>query len=161
MINQNENKKHVFLLDYTKIADIHANRLNIAILKTAKLFPINAVSLSELNNEDLAFLDMITTRFGKLQDIIGSKIFPLLLDVLGENDVLSFRDKLNRLEKLNIIHNAAWWMNLREIRNQITHDYPDNYDVLSMNFNKLIPVIKQLLVIWEDLKKYILQQTTI
>ena len=161
MINQNENKKHVFLLDYTKIADIHANRLNIAILKTAKLFPINAVSLSELNNEDLAFLDMITTRFGKLQDIIGSTIFPLILDILGENDVLSFRDKLNRLEKLNIIHNAAWWMNLREIRNQITHDYPDNYDVLSMNFNKLIPVVKQLLVIWEDLKKYILQQTTI
>lgn len=161
MINQNENKKHVFLLDYTKIADIHANRLNIAILKTAKLFPINSVSLSELNNEDLAFLDMITTRFGKLQDIIGSKIFPLILDVLGENDALSFRDKLNRLEKLNIINNASWWMNVREIRNQITHDYPDNYDLLSMNFNKLIPFVKQLLVIWEDLKKYIFQQTTI
>jgi hypothetical protein len=152
------NKKKAFLLDYTKITDIHANRLNIAILKTAKLFPINAVALNELNNEELAFLDMVTTRFGKLQDIIGSKIFPLILDLLGENDALSFRDKLNRLEKLNIINDASWWMNLREIRNQITHDYPDNYELLSMNFNKLIPFAKKLLIIWEDLKKYILKK---
>ena len=47
MINQNENKKHIFLLDYTKIADIHANRLNIAILKTAKLFPIKLLVIWE------------------------------------------------------------------------------------------------------------------
>ena len=152
------NKKQAFLLDYIKITDIHANRLNIAILKTAKLFPINAVAFNELNNEELAFLDMVTTRFGKLQDIIGFKIFPLILDLLGENDALSFRDKLNRLEKLNIINNASWWMKLREIRNQITHDYPDNYELLSMNFNKLIPFANKLLILWEDLKKYIFEQ---
>ena len=145
-------------MDYTKITDIHANRLNIAILKTAKLFSINAVAFNELNNEEFAFLDMVTTRFGKLQDIIGSKIFPLILDLLGENDALSFRDKLNRLEKLNIINNASWWMNLREIINQITLDYPDNYELLSMNFNKLIPFAKKLLILWEGLKKYIFEK---
>lgn len=41
MINKKLNNKRTFLLDYTKIADIHADRLNIAILKTYHLLRIN------------------------------------------------------------------------------------------------------------------------
>lgn len=149
-------KKIDFLLNYRKIADIHAARLNNAILKTAELFPLTANSLSMLTDEQLAFLDMITTRFGKLQDLIGVKIFPLILELLGENDVLSFRDKLNRLEKLHIIDNANWWMNLRETRNQITHNYPDDYDLIANDFNLLLPIAKELLIFWNKLKEYLL-----
>lgn len=152
------NKKQSFLLDYIKIADLHADRLQVAMLEITKLFPINTKTFSLLKKDEIAFLDMTTTRFGKLQDIIGAKIFPLILDILGEDNAPSFRDKLNRLEKLNIIHNANWWMDLREIRNQITHDYLDDYDILSKNFNMLIPIAKQLLVFWDDLKKYLVQQ---
>ncbi len=149
----NNIKKQSFLIDYKKITDLHAIRLNAAILRTTKLFPLTAQSLYSLNDEEIAFLDMITTRFCKLQDLIGTKIFPLILDLLGENDVLSFRDKLNRLEKLHIINDANWWMDLREIRNQITHDYPDSYDILSEHFNKLLPLAKQLLIFWNEFKE--------
>ena len=41
---------------------------------------------------------MMTTRFGKLQDIIGSKIFPLILNLL-EEDAVAFIDKLNKPNK--------------------------------------------------------------
>lgn len=156
MTNKQLHKKQSFLLDYNKIADIHADRLHIAIVKTQKLFPISAKTLHTLDTENLAFLDMITNRFGKLQDIIGAKILPLILELLGETDTASFIDKLNRLEKLNIINSASWWMELREIRNQITHDYPNNYEQLATDFNKLISFATELLAIWANLKKYIL-----
>lgn len=155
MINKQIPKKQNFLLDYTKIADIHADRLNIAIIKTHKLFPMTSTTLHTLNPENLAFLDMITTRFGKLQDIIGTKILPIVLELLGETDALSFIDKLNRLEKLNIINSANWWMELREVRNQITHDYPNSYEQLAADFNKLILFANELLKAWLDLKNYI------
>lgn len=149
-------KKMDFLKDYEKIADIHAKRLNEAIQKTTHLFPLKSSLLSVMKVDDIAFLDMITTRFGKLQDIMGAKIFSLILDILGENAV-SFRDKLNTLEKLNLLEDAAWWMDLREIRNQLTHDYPDDYESLAKHLNDLIPNAKKLLIFWESLKKNIHQ----
>ena len=102
------------------------------------LTPLSASSLANSAIEDVAFLDLLTTRFGKLQDVIGAKIFPFILDILGE-DASTFRDKLNRLEKLGIIKSANWWMQLREIRNLITHDYPDDYEQLATHFNQLFP----------------------
>lgn len=147
-------KKMDFLKDYEKIADIHAKRLSDAIQKTVHLFPLKVSLFPTMKVDDVAFLDMITTRFGKLQDIIGAKIFSLILDILGENAV-SFRDKLNTLEKLNILEDASWWMDLREIRNQLTRDYPDDYDSLVKHLNDLIPHAKNLLTFWESLKRYI------
>jgi hypothetical protein len=150
-------KKNIFLVNYQKTANLHAARLKSAIAKTAKLFPLSAKSLSALSDEKIALLDMMTTRFGKLQDLIGTKIFPLVLDILGENDVLNFRDKLHRLEKLQIIKDANWWMKLREIRNQLAHDYPDDYQLLAKDFNKLLPFAKQLLIFWNELKEYFIK----
>lgn len=147
-------KKKVFLEDYLKIADIHADRLKSGLKKVKTLFPLTPTVFAQLTDENVAFLDMITTRFGKLQDIIGAKIFPLILEILGE-DALSYIDKLNKLEKLGIIEDAQWWMKAREIRNQITHDYPDDYGLLSTHFNQMIPVVNDLLNFWSNLKLYI------
>jgi hypothetical protein len=127
------------------------NRLEASCLKINALLPFNEESLKNLKDEQIAWLDMLTTRLGKLQDIIGAKIFPLILDTLGEND-LSFTDRLNKLEKLHIIQNAHWWMELCEIRNQVTHDYPDSYDLLSTHFNHLFPYAKALLTEWASLQ---------
>jgi uncharacterized protein with HEPN domain len=147
-------KQFAFLKDYEKIADIHASRMQAAVQKTQNLFPFTPTSMSVLKDEEVALLDMMTTRFSKLQDLIGAKIFPLILDILGEN-APSFRDKLNKLEKLEIIDDAHWWMQMREIRNLVTHDYPDNYDLLSAHFNQMLPFVQKLYVFWEKLKEYI------
>lgn len=146
-------KKITFLRDYEKIADIHARRLEAAIKKTMNLFPFTAQSLSLVTDDEVALLDMMTTRFCKLQDLIGAKIFPLILDLHGEN-AISFRDRLNVLEKLGVIDDADWWMQMREIRNQVTHDYPDNYDLLSTHFNQMLPFVHKLITFWGNLKQY-------
>lgn len=50
---------------------------------------------------------MMTTRFDKLQNIIGLKIFPIIINLL-EEDAVAFIDKLNKLEKLGYIEDTNW-----------------------------------------------------
>jgi uncharacterized protein with HEPN domain len=144
-------KQKKFILEYSDIANIHFDRLQKALHEVKKWTPLTASQLEKLNYNQIAFLDMMTTRFGKLQDIIGARIFPLILEILGE-DAPAFIDKLNCLEKLNYLPNADWWMSLREIRNQITHDYPNNYELLSQHCNLSIKKTEELLDYWDSLK---------
>ena len=146
--------KRKFLDDYVEIADIHIYRLKAGINNTKSLFPINKSILENVSDGEVAFLDMMTTRFGKLQDLIAAKIFPLILDLLGEN-VSSVKDNLNKLEKLEYINNANWWMHIRELRNQLTHDYPNEYIMLSEHLNELIVDIKKLIEEWNYIKNKI------
>ena len=147
-------KKHAFLSDYSDIADMHAERLKGSLTKTEHFMPMTADVLSKLPLEQVAFLDMMSTRFGKLQDIIGAKIFPLILEILGE-DAVTFIDKLNRLDKLGYIDDVSWWMDLRELRNEVMHDYPDDYKAISEHMSILVVQANKLLQFWEALKKKI------
>jgi hypothetical protein len=94
---------------------------------------------------------MMTTRFGKLQDIIGSKIFPIILNLL-EEEAVAFIDKLNKLEKLGYIDDANWWIELREIRNKIAHDYPDDHDLICSHLSVVILKAAELIEFWQKLK---------
>ncbi len=147
-------KKHILLADYIKVADIHAQRLQGALEQSDHFMPLSADQLAILPLDQLSFLDMITMRFGKLQDVMGSKIFSLILDVLGE-DAASLIDKLNKLEKLGYIHDVNWWMDLREIRNQVMHDYPDDYEIIVSHLVMLTIKANELLLFWGKLKKKI------
>lgn len=64
----------------------------------------------------------------KIQDKLGAKLFRHLLIELREIDDPSTTmiDILNRLEKLRIIDDVKDWDRLREIRNSITHEYPQD-----------------------------------
>lgn len=143
-----------FLKDYIQIADLHALRLRAAITHIQPFMPFKADEFKLFDDQQIAFLDMASTRFGKLQDIIGARIFPFILDSLAE-DAPSFIDKLTKLEKLGYLTDSNWWMQLREIRNQVTHDYPDDYDILAVHFNQLLTCSDTLLTYWSDLKKMI------
>jgi hypothetical protein len=147
-------KQKKFLCDFKKIADIHAARLESALKKVSEMIPFTAEKFKDLNDQQIAYLDMVTLRFSKLQDVIGVKIFPLTLEILGE-EAPAFIDKLNRLEKLGYIDSTRWWMELREIRNQITHDYPDNYEVLASHFNDFVKKAEELLAFWGNYSREI------
>jgi len=99
---------------------------------------------------------MMTTRFGKLQDIIGSKIFPLILNLL-EEDAVAFIDKLNKLEKLGYIEDANWWIELREIRNKIAHYYPDDHDLICSHISVATIKAAGLIEFWQKLKTKIVR----
>jgi hypothetical protein len=65
--------------------------------------------------------------FSKIQDRMGAKIFKQILLELKEIDTeaVPMRDVLGIMEKLGIIEQAEDWERLREIRNLLSHDYPD------------------------------------
>lgn len=144
------------LLSYElKICLIHADRLKLALNKIEAMYPVNSTTVTNLREEELAYLDFFTTRLGKLQDNI-SKIFNLLLQYLGEPvDNCSFIDKLNKLEKLEILSDASWWQELRQLRNILTHEYPDDPNLIAENLNIAVIQAKRLLIFWESLNSYI------
>ena len=67
----------------------------------------------------------------KIQDKMGRKLFHLVLQHWreDESDNMTMLDILNRLEKLDIIESVEMWDKLREIRNAITHEYPEEIDI--------------------------------
>lgn len=137
-----------------KICAIHAQRLQMALDRLKPFLPFDIHHLNNLDPEHLGYLELLTNRFAKLQDTIGAKIFPLILEALEEQEDVSkktFIDILNRLEKLEILPSADHWRDMRDIRNHITHEYPENPDLMVINLNKAISFIQDLLTYWNTL----------
>jgi hypothetical protein len=68
-------------------------------------------------------------RFGRLQDTVGDKLLPLLLDALGEK-TSAVIDNLDRAERLGLIESADEWITIRNLRNQMVHEYVEDPVVL-------------------------------
>ena len=149
-------KKKQSLSRHIKIADMDAIKVHAALEQAmniqSSLTPALLPSLSPIQD---AFLDMLHLRFRLLQERIDAKIFPITLDLLGE-DAFTFIDKLHRLERLgfsNKNYNANWWIDLRELRNQLNNDYADNYEVIAPRLSILLVRAAELLDFWEGFKK--------
>ncbi|MEI7840466.1 MAG: hypothetical protein WCJ11_08200, partial [Methylococcaceae bacterium] len=125
------------IIEILKICDRHADRLNWAMTELQPHFPLSATSLGDLTNLEIAVLDQFSTRFGKLQDAMGAKLFPAILELTKEQGELkAFIDKLNRLEKIGAIQSADDWLLLREVRNAFSHDYPDDLELQASVLNQ-------------------------
>jgi hypothetical protein len=130
-----------------KEIDTHLFRVDIAFSELAQRheLPLNIASFTQLltNNMDVAFADQVIYRFSKAQDSMGVKLFKAFLLYQGENIDKPFLDILNSLEKLNVV-NVDDWFELREVRNEIAHDYDENA-LLAMNIMNHIYKHKTLL----------------
>lgn len=69
-------------------------------------------------------------RFGRLQDTVGDKLLPLLLTALGEKTSAAI-DNLDRAERLGLLESADEWMIMRNLRNQMIHEYVEDPVVLT------------------------------
>jgi hypothetical protein len=111
---------------------IHLQRVNEAIEEIEKKysFPISENDFEKIleNRVDLAFSDQIIYRFSKLQDLIGAKLFKSFLLYQGENIDRPFRDILNRFEQIEIL-NVEEWFEVRNLRNEIAHNYDSNQNI--------------------------------
>ncbi len=134
--------------------NVHISRLEQSFNELSKEFslPLSAANFTQIVQQPvfLAFSDQIIYRFSKAQDTIGAKLFKAYLLVQGENIDKPFLDILNGLEKNNIV-NVDKWFELREIRNEIAHDYEDNEshgkDVINLiytNKSELIKIVKAI-----------------
>lgn len=140
-----------------EICDRHIQRIEEALGELADLLPMSVEDYVGLNSEQIRCLDQFIFRFSKLQDAMGARIFRNLLEYLDE-DVCSLpmRDLLNLLERYRLIDKAEEWNYIRELRNEIAHDYPllEN-DVVSI-LNELISKVPVLLAIYNRLKAIVI-----
>jgi hypothetical protein len=106
----------------------HIEKITVSKNHLSAIMPLSLERYLNLNDIDISFIDQLIFRFSKLQDTMGEKIFPFIL-ILSKEDVKkkTFIDILNRLEELGVVDKAEW-LKLREIRNDIAHEYSFNRD---------------------------------
>lgn len=147
------------LIQVITICQLHYQRMMFAKNRSSKIFPLNTVSYQELSDEQISFIDQLIYRFSKLQDTMGNKLFPLILEGLQEDiENLAFIDILSKIERLGIIDDSTQWLILRETRNIVTHEYPFQLDLLIEGLNQLNEQLGVLSNIWENTENYTRQR---
>lgn len=153
MIDPEQNDKIAETFD---TCALHLKRMEFAKSKVAAFIPLNRDNYYSLDDETIGFLDQYIFRFSKLQDIMGTRLFPLTLEALAEPvSDKAFIDILNRLEKLGILDSAFFWIQLRKIRNDIAHEYPASLIERIEGINYLFVHIEELKQIIERCKSII------
>jgi len=132
----------------------HANVL-LAALEALQEAPPGGED--EAASERLRLLDQLAYRFGKLQDTLGERVLPAVLDLLEEPLPPStpFAQKLQRLERLGVIPGAEQWRRLREVRNAIAHEYPEAPAVQAALVRRFVAAVTELLNVWISVEVYL------
>ncbi|NQU55098.1 MAG: hypothetical protein HQ522_21470 [Bacteroidetes bacterium] len=128
---------------------IHRTRLNYATSQSEDLFPLTVDRYNSISEASIGNIDQMVFRFTKLQDELGNNTFRFLLEFLLE-DITGkpFRDILNILERLQIIDSSDIWLSLRELRNDLTREYPMMIDETINKLNHLylqLPLLEKIL----------------
>ena len=127
----------------------HLVRIHYATQQIKELFPLTVDKYKNITEANIGNIDQLVFRFAKLQDELGNNTFRFLLEFLKE-DITGkpFRDILNTLERLQIIDSSDTWLSLRELRNDLAHDYPIMIDETIDKLNYLVlqlPLIENIL----------------
>jgi len=107
-------KHYIAIKEYKKLIDDLSKEYNI----------YDPFIFNTLSPEKRAILDAYLKRFASIQDFLGSKIFSLLLEIAGVS-CSKMSEVLSNIEKENIIDSLEKWIELREVRNELEHDYPE------------------------------------
>lgn len=141
-----------------KIADIHAERLRYAMSELKGKMPISAQIIQNLSNKDVLIFELYASRFSKLQDFMGAILFSAALEAGGEQtDEMTFLDKLHKLEKLKVVTDASEWMRMRQVRNSLSHEYPDHPELTAAFFNQAYALGPTLLECLARIKHFLNQ----
>lgn len=99
----------------------------------------------QLSGEELERWDGMATRFARASDLFLSKYIKAA--VVRDDPAFdgSFRDFLNRAEKLNLIDRAEDWLEVRNLRNVAVHEYSEgDLEKILVKFLKYTPMILEL-----------------
>jgi hypothetical protein len=148
----NKSEKLDKLKEAIQLSEIHCKRMSFAYDKIRTYFPLTIDSYLMFLPEDQSFIDQLIYRFSKLQDSMGGKLFPSILENIGE-DVkgVPFIDLLAKLEELHVINSSNDWLLLRETRNIVTHEYPfvvqeiiDGLNLLDIHIQLIVEILQQV-----------------
>lgn len=83
-----------------------------------------------LNDSNLSDrLESFTSKFCRMQDNMVDKFLPLYLQQQGEITGSAI-DNLRKLERIGLIENAEAWVEMRQLRNRLVHEYIRRPDLM-------------------------------
>ena len=131
-------EKRLKIEKYLNECKKHSMRIEKAYNKVKHIFPLSAQKYESLNDDEVEAIDQYLFRFAKMQDTIGEKLFKMIVSEYVEDiNNLTFIDILNRLEKIGILQRKDDWKILRNIRNNISHQYDDDSHEMAMALNEI------------------------
>ena len=136
------------------VCDRQIQRIEEALADLGMTMPMSVEEHADLDREQIRCLDQFIFRFSKLQDTMGAKLFRQVLAYL-EEDVsdLPMIDILRLMERYGLIDQADEWTTIRELRNEIAHDYPLLENDAVAAINGLVLHFDTLKVIYGRLRK--------
>jgi len=140
--------------DIVSKVNLHKSRLQLALKEIGEWDSIDSDIFEDF--EKIKVIDTFIYRFIKLQDIIGEKLFKVFLNDIGEyRDNMSLLDVLDKLEKFEIVDSANRWIEYRKLRNQLTHEYPNNEDEIIDGIKIAIDVYYEIETVLNNIYNYI------
>ena len=119
--------------------------------------PIPMTAGQKPAQEDLGKFESLTARFARFNDILLLKIFRLI-DAIDLDDAGTVRDRINRAEKKGLIEDAQRFIEIRELRNSIAHEYQP--EALNVIFTETLQATPALLDVAERVRKYCLRYSS-
>lgn len=124
-------KLNPLLADYKRKLLKALSHLDYSFKKIQNL----SAEVKDLDEESLETWESYAARFSKVVDLFLTKFLNTAVLISDPGFEGTLRDFVNQGEKLNLVDSADAWMNLRELRNGIVHDYTE--EELSAFFAKL------------------------
>ncbi len=149
------NLTRVKINKYLNECNKHKMRIEKSYAKVKEIFPLSAPRYKNLSDDEVEAIDQYLFRFSKLQDTLGQRVFKLIVSEYEENiETLTFIDILNRLEKIGILEDANIWKKLRDVRNDIAHQYDDEPQQMAEALNNIFAYRNELLNIFDNIEKF-------
>jgi hypothetical protein len=142
-----------------KECDSHLSRLRRSYGLIAGFFPLTEGILKNCSEERIGYLDQFIYRFTKLQDAMGSRLLPSVYSYLkNEIKPVPFIDILSGLEKYEVLTSENDWQFFRNLRNFLTHDYPESIDQTVLTLNMLFGNWKKRESMYMRVREYSIQK---
>ncbi|MDF3033594.1 MAG: hypothetical protein K0R76_548 [Alphaproteobacteria bacterium] len=143
-------------------AAIHEKRLLYALNHLAPTLPIAAEKVRSLNDQEILIVELLISRFSKLQGFLGSKLIDVVVERINEfSRELTMIDKINKLEKFHLIKEAKLWKEMRELRNHLSHEYPNHPELLAKYLNQTYKLSFELIDFFNNLRDKIFSGATV
>ena len=137
----------------------HILRIESSTKEMSKFMPLDSKRYENLDNKEVQIIDQFLFRFTKLQDAMEEKLFKTLLLYLDEKvENKPFIDILNRMEKIGVLESVQEWRNLRDIRNELAHNYDDDSEESSIVINNIYAKKDILIGIFNKLESYYIKR---
>ena len=150
-MSDTETDRLVFLLATTEREGLHL------LGTTSRLFAVDVdaawVAKLEDHPETAERVEAFGARFSRMQDTMSHKLIPELLRRMAETPGAAL-DNLNRMEKLGLLSSVVDWIEARNLRNRMVHEYMRDAEDFANALNRAHELVSLLAHTYNNLNEY-------